>query len=480
MGIDGQTMVAETRMIPFFPNQIAARGVAVYLVALLAVSLFFWNFAIPFMYAALGVVWVSLFFLLTVRWSRGWQLIPRKQYIAYLFVFALVFRLVWVIASYFYYVRATGIPFEFDAADSMGYHEEAKWLAESGWDVLREYYFGPQAIQISDVGYPLYLTLLYKLFGPGVLLPRCIKALLSSFTCYLLYLLAGRTFGEGPGRMAGVMCALMPNLVIYCGYHLKETEMLFLEVAFLERADFLFRTRKTDVWTILLPTLLGASLFLFRTVLGAAAVFAFVTGIVLSSLPSLRRGWKRTALIGWGILCLFMIGGGTVMTEMEGYWEQREENLAKKRSEQVARGNQWAMYATGTVMAPIAVVLPFSTMVDTGQTSQLVKNGGNYVRNFMGIFAILAVIEAIRRKKWRDYAFIGSFVVAYLGVVSLSGFSNAERFLLPGLPGLILLWTYGVATLRNRTFKLLAPWCLVVLLMEIGWAYFKLGSRGLF
>ena len=87
--------------------------------------------------------------------------------------------------------------------------------------------------------------------------------------------------------------------------------------------------------------------------------------------------------------------------------------------------------------------------------------------------------EAIRRKKWREYAIIGSFVIAYLGAVSLSGFSNSERFLLPGLPCLIMMWAYGVSTLREKTYRLLNPWCVIVFLMEFGWAFFKLGSRGI-
>ena len=98
----------------------------------------------------------------------------------------------------------------------------------------------------------------------------------------------------------------------------------------------------------------------------------------------------------------------------------------------------------------------------------------------MGVFVLLALYEAIRRKHWRDLALPGSFVIAYLGVVSLSGFSNSERFLLPGLPMLIILWTYGITTLRKQTFKYLPHWCVIVVLMEVGWAYFKLGSRGLF
>ena len=132
-------------------------------------------------------------------------------------------------------------------------------------------------------------------------------------------------------------------------------------------------------------------------------------------------------------------------------------------------------------MAPMGFVLPFSTMVDVDQQyAQQTKHGGNYIRNFMGFFALLALYEAFRRKKWRDFSLIGSFVIAYLGVISLSGFSNSERFLLPGLPPLILLWTYGITTLRRQTFKFFNPWCVVVVLMEVAWAYFKLGSRGLF
>ena len=166
---------------------------------------------------------------------------------------------------------------------------------------------------------------------------------------------------------------------------------------------------------------------------------------------------------------------------MEGYWADRDENVVSKRQQQTSRGNQWAKYATGTVMAPMVFTLPFATMVDVDeQYGQQGKSGGNYIRNFMGFFAILAVYEALRRKKWRDFVLIGAFVIAYLGVVSQSGFSNSERFLLPGLPCLIMMWAYGVSVLRNKTYKLLMPWCLIVFAMEFGWAFFKLGSRGLF
>lgn len=467
-------------MKPFFPKQIAYRAIIVYLLSLAFVSILYLDYVMKIGYFALGVLFVIGFFCLSVIWSKYWRDIPTAKFIGYLATSAFLLRIIWVIVSFYYYIDATGAPFEFDSRDAIGYHTEAKWLAGEKWEVAWNYYFGSFSNGISDVGYPIYLTVLYKVFGPIVIVPRIIKAFLSTVTCILVYKLSSRTFSESVGRIAGIMCVLMPNLIIYCGYHLKETEMIFLEVAFLERLDYLIRNRKYNIFTIALPTVLAGSLFFFRTVLGAAAVFSFATAVILSSATSMGNNMKRVVLIVWGVLVLIIFSGGTAMTEVESLWEERDTSVVKKRTEQTIRGNQWAKYATGTVMAPLSFVLPFATMIDVDQQyAQQTKHGGNYIRNFMGFFALLSVYEAIRRKKWRDFAIIGSFVIAYLGVISMSGFSNSERFLLPGLPALIMMWAYGVSSLRKETYRFLTPWCVIVIAMEIGWAYFKLGSRGI-
>lgn len=467
-------------MVPYFPRQISTRAFVTYLVALVIVSFAFTRHIMQPLYFILGITWVAGFFFFTNYWSKNWHKSNDNVVISRIFWIALTIRLIWVVCSYFYYIRVTGIPFEFATADALGYHEEAKWLAGSSWRTAWRYYFGPESYGVSDVGYPLYLTCIYKLFGPQIIIPRIIKAFISSWTCVLVYKLSERTFGRDVARMAGIMMALMPNLVIYCGYHLKETEMLFLEVAFLERLDDLIRNPRARLINAVVASVLALSLFFFRTVLGAAAVFSAATTVLISNVPSMKKGWKRLALLSWGVLCLAITSGGTIANEIEGVWEEKDTNAIEKRQQQTSRGNQWAQYATGTVMAPMVMVLPFSTMVEVDQQySQEEKHSGNYVRNFMGIFAILGIYEAFRRKKWRDFAMIGSFVVAYLGVISLSGYVNAERFLLPGLPGLIMIWSYGINTLRARTFNLVKPWCIFIVIAEIAWAYFKIGSRGL-
>lgn len=466
-------------MVPYLPKQIALRALVTYLIALAAVSLLFFSYVMSGWQIALGIIWVAAFFFLTNAITKTAPEKPESVFVRNLILIAFLLRIAWVLGSFFYYSDITGRPFSREAADELGYHEDAAWMAGVSWKLAFSYLQNFKSV--SDWGFPLYLTLLYKVFGSGVLFPRVMNALFSTLSCVLAYRLSERTFGEETGMMTGTMMALMPNLVIYCGYHLKETLMIFLALAFLERLDYLIRNREYGFWDILFPTLLAGSLFLFRTILGAVALFSFASAILISSAPTLKKNGRRAAIIGWSVLCALVIGGGAIQSEMEGYWEQREANVLLKREQQTLRGSRWARYATGSVMAPMAFVLPFSTMIEVeGQQNQETKHSGNFIRNFMGFFAILAIYEAFRRKEWRNFTLIGSFVIAYLAIIAASGYSNSERFLLPALPGLIMMWAYGISTLREQTYKYLTPWCLIVIIMEVAWAFFKLGSRGVF
>ena len=465
-------------MVPFFPKIIANKGLVLYVVSLLAVSIAFNSFAMPFMWMVLGVIEVSLFFGLAPKLSKEWQSKSVNDFVRNLFWIAVLLRVVWVVFSYFFYVAQTGQPFEFGSADAIGYHGEAEWLAGEDWNYVWNYLFTSRS-GYSDSGYSLYLTTLYKVFGPNIMLARLLKAIYSGFTCVLLYKLASRSINEQVGRMAGLMAVLMPNLIIYCGLHVKETEMLFLIVAFLERTDYVLRSKKLTFFGILVPVFLAVVLFLFRTVLGAVAFFAFVTAVVFSPSRIMKKS-RRWVMIGWVILAIMLLAGGAIMNEVEQYWNDRGSNQESKRLEQTLRGNQWAKYATGAVMAPMIFIMPFSTMVDTGQENQMVLHGGNYVRNFMGVFVLITLyVVLFKKKNWRDFALIGSFVVGYLGIIATSGFANSERFLLPALPCLVILWAYGISELTPKSFKFVKYWYVIVPIMEIGWAYFKIGSRGL-
>ncbi|MBR3710810.1 MAG: hypothetical protein IKM99_07610 [Bacteroidales bacterium] len=466
-------------MIPFFPKQIASKAIYLYLAALGLVSIVFFQYAMSLTFVAIGVMWVVGFFLLSHYCSKEWQSIPEKLFIRRLFWTALLLRWAWVVFSYYFYIAKTGQPFEFAAADALWYYEESTGNRNTPIaDVIR--YLFVDAESVSDSGYVFYLSLVSKITGTSVLLPRFINSVFSAWTCVLLFQLTKRIVGEEAGRLAAVFSCFMPNLIYYCGLHMKEAMMLFVLVAFLERADYLLRSRKYTIWTILVPVLLLLILFTFRTVLGAAAAFAFVTGLVFTRASVVGRK-KKVMIIAWGALAVLTLAGGVIVNEIQGVWEDRNTNQETKRLSQTQRGNQWAKYATGTVMAPMMFVLPFPTMVDVDeQYNQQVLSGGNYVRNVFGGFVLIALFSAIFRKKnWRDLSLIGSYVIAYLGIVSASGFANSERFLLPGLPVLLILAAYGVTLLNVKYYRFFKIWLIIVPMMIVGWAVFKLGSRGL-
>lgn len=466
-------------MIRFFPQKIANKGIIIYLISLAAVSILFFKHAMGITYILLGLMWVIGFFTLSSTATKRWASLSPKRFCSTVFWVAFAIRVAWVIFSYFFYISKTGQPFEFGAADAVGYHEEAKWLSQHGWETAFNYWGSRGGY--SDVGYPFWLTVVYSIFGPSIIVERIIKCILSSFTCILIFKLARRNIGEFPARMAAIFCTFIPNLIMYCGMHLKEIEMIFLTVAFIERADFLFREKHYTFWNILIPFFLGISLFFFRTVLGIAALFALITALVFLPKREMKSRAKRSLLITWCAIGFIALAGGTIANEVEGVWERRDQDQERKRSEQTSRGNQWAKYATATVLAPIEFIMPLATMVDTDeQYNQQMLSGGNYVRNFFGVFVLLALMISIfRKKEWRSLSLIGAFTVMYLLIVGKSGFANSERFLLPTLPFLLILTAYGISNIEKKDMRYVSLWMYIVPVLEIGWAYFKLGSRGI-
>ena len=112
-------------MIPFFPKQIALKSIYLYLGALAAVSLLFFRHAMSIEFIVMGIAWVVGFFLLSSYFSQKWEDIPQKKLLLYIFLFALGLRIAWVFFAYLFFTNKTGIPFEFEAGDSIWYYEES-------------------------------------------------------------------------------------------------------------------------------------------------------------------------------------------------------------------------------------------------------------------------------------------------------------------------------------------------------------------
>ena len=444
-------------------------------------NVIFFSHALPVLWWAFGILEVISFFYFSNQLTRNWQKYTDKRFLKKLFQTALIIRLVWVVFSYFFYTAMTGRPFEFDSGDAFGYHGEGSWLADMIHNGNIQPYFEYIKGRYSDMGYPFYLGWQYSITDNSIIIARLLKALYGAFTCVLVYKLASRNFGEEVGRMAAIFCMLMPNLILYTGLHVKETEMLLLTVAFMERADAMFRNKNFNFIEIAPPIVLAAALFFLRTVLGVTAFIAMFTTLLFTSTKIIGVG-KRILLFVWMLAVVGYFIGGTISTEVESIWAARganQEASMKMRANQ-ANGNKYAKFATGIVFAPIIFVIPFPTLVETpNQENQKIINGGNFVKNIMAFFTMFALFWMVKNKKWRDYILIGSFTIGYLIIVSLSAFGQSERFHLPALPFELILAAFGISLITNKDKKYFRWWMIFIFMAIVGWSWFKLAGRGL-
>ena len=394
---------------------------------------------------------------------------------------SLVIRLVWVVFSYFFYLLMVGEPFDFAAADAKGYHIEATWVADMISQGKIANYFEYMEGRYSDMGYPLYLGVLYWLTDDSIIIARLLKALFSALTVLFTYKVAKRNFGEDIGRMASIFLMLFPNVIFYTGLHLKEVEMIFLSMFFIERADFILREKRIKLGGIALMLTIITMLFFFRTVLGAAALFATLTALVLSEkkVSKITNRWFMTL---WVVVAITFFLGGNIATEVEHVWAEREKNQEQALDWMTVRetGNQFARYASATIFAPTIFIIPFPTMVNIEhQPNQMMFHGGYFVKNFMAFFVMFAFYHLLKNKKLRDNLLLSSFILGYLLVVAFSAFAQSERFHLPGMPLFMVFAAYGVQHLETKQKVIFNGYLMFIALAVIAWSWFKLAGRGL-
>jgi hypothetical protein len=373
----------------------------------------------------------------------------------------------------------TGQTFEFSSADAMGYHRETLWLLDlinaNQLNVYLAYIKG----NYSDMGYVSYLALVYTISWKSILFARLLKAIMSAYMCVLVYKIAERNFGEPTAKIAGIITMLFPNLIYYCGLHLKETEMIFLTVLFVERADFLIREKKFNIPLLFITITIGLSLFLFRTVLGATALLSLVIGFIFLSSGKFEFA-KKVFFMIFVISFFFFFRGGEIESEIVGYWNARDTNqrVSMQARANLENGNDLSKYGTTAIFAPFMLVLPFPTLVNVStQQNQMMINGGYFIKNAFSFFVLLALFFIYQRRTFQEHTIILSLLISYLGVIAMSKFAISERFHLPILPLIIILGSYGITLVNKKNKKYYIPYLFFIALVIIGWNVFKLAGR---
>jgi len=485
------TYKATIAPLPYMPQKVSNMAMLAYIAALVTCAIVYNYYALEFRWILFGIIEVCGFFYFSNHCSKAWVNNTPKTFITKLFWWGFAIRILWVIISYLLYIHWTDTPFSIGAADELGYHEMAihgaDLLRDNVWNIYLPLQRYGGNVAFSDMGYPIYLSIVYWIFADSILIARIIKAIWSALTAVLIYKLALRNFGEYVGRMAGVFCMLMPNLIYYCSFQLKEVEMVFLAVLFAERADFILRKSKIQWKALLLLLLIPAYMFMIRTALAATLVLALLCALLFTSGRVVSIG-RRIALstlaviaaivmlfsttsIGEDVAQMWQTGGSTQQGNME-WRSQREGKLSQN----------FAKYAGAAVFAPMIFTIPFPTMAETpGQENQKMIHGGNYIKNILSFFTITILCVLLLSGEWRKHVLPIALLCGYLVVLVFSNFAHSERFHQPILPFTLMMAAYGISRMREiRWIKSWYPyWCILMFVAAVAWNWFKLKGRGM-
>ena len=118
-------------------------------------------------------------------------------------------------------------------------------------------------------------------------------------------------------------------------------------------------------------------------------------------------------------------------------------------------------------------------MVEESPDHNKMIHGSTYVKNFLAFFAMLAIVVAIRQKKWRDFSLIGTYELAYLAIIMFTFTSNSERYHEPAIPLIIVMAAYAMTHLRRKDLTLFYVYCGLLVVALFAWNWIKLAARGL-
>ena len=472
------------------PKRISDISMGTYFLALMACTLLYRSHILDWKWWIFGIISVVGFFYFANRQTKLWINTRPMAFTKKLFWTALALRVVWVLVSYFLYNQWTGTAFSIDAADELYYDEAARYganmIREGNWRIYSGImeYANPS---FSDMGYPMYLSVIYWIFNDSVLIARLLKAIWSVWTVVLVYKVAARNFGESTGRMAGIFCMLMPNLIYYCSFQLKEVEMVFLAILFVERADWLLRQPMLKAMQTVAVMLIPLALFMIRTALAATLVAAFFCALLLTTGRVSGYGKRFVLVIAAGAFALIMFFSSTsIGNDIKDMWQRggsgQKANMEWRSRRSGAISQQFAKYAGAAVFAPMIFTIPFPTMTETpGQENQKMIHGGNFVKNIVSYFTIIALVILLFSGNWRKHVLPLAVLCGYLVVLVFSSFAHSERFHQPILPLTLMFAALGISLIKENPWmkRYFSYWCVLMFLAALGWNWFKLAGRGM-
>lgn len=266
--------------------------------------------------------------------------------------------------------------------DSVWYLRQAENIT-NGLGVVTPY---SQPTAFWPVGYPFFLSLVYRIFGIHVFIAQLLNICFFCGISYLVYRLGLEFFDEKTARNATLLTALIPSQIFYTLLPLADIPFSFL-ILFL---IFIATRKQTFPNTLLLGVFFGFTNMLRPT--------ALLFPVVLIVYRFLKSGQFKRSLAQ--LVFIFVVGEMIMLP-----WQIRNYQIfhtfvlsANYGGYNLAMGNN--PHASGGVMAPDVFIprdqLSYYNSLDEAQKDRfLMKLGTNYIISHPGHSVILALKKLV-------------------------------------------------------------------------------------
>ncbi|MFC0876127.1 hypothetical protein ACE01N_06015 [Saccharicrinis sp. FJH2] len=406
-----------------------------------------------------------------------------KDFLIRIFILSFITRIIFLVLQngITYIYVPDYLPFELDAIDTKHYHNVGLLIAErlkSGLNISAR----SIGVAPSDYGFPLYLGMVYYVFGDAVFIGKLLNCVVGSFTVILLTVSVKRILTDEYARIVAYIAAFIPSSSWISSMYLKETVMVFIIILFFYSATNLTH-KKVNALNIGIAVLSVMALFFFRTFLGMLSITIFVTYFTITS----QRSFVRriiTVLIG-GAFFYIVILNSSLLLEVEqtqsSAESQTQVNFFRRT---VAKNNYNFSFSQLPLIVSGAIIAPYPNFYDLDSDKHkasirvVYRAANEMTRNILYFFGFLGMW--LFRKRWKKLFFIYGFYWGYLVVIAITGTAVHYRFQYPVVPFMIIFMSIGIVELKNKPkYRKLFPIYLSLLFLAyLGYNILRINVRG--
>lgn len=339
------------------------------------------------------------------------------------------------------------------------------WEA-GGWAVAEAWRSGVLAVYLvdSDPGYFYLIGAVYTITGRFPIAPTLLNGLFGAGAAVIAFFLAMRLYDRRTAVVAGMLAAFLPTLLVWSSLLYKDVVLSFFVAATVYCAIEVYHapTRRGVV-------LLGMSLLPLFMIRPESAMTLLSVTTLLITLAGRRRGSKLAALVAAGGMVLLVL----VVLEAAGL-AGKLDLMAKFRNPLAAATNArevWAdevgaratglsryLYGRNLLLSPhlllVALVMPFllplpgTAGLEMSITAFLMP--GQVVWLLLLPALLFGAMSALRRGTTPPHLYVVGVIGALVLGVAVAGYFSNPRYLVQGVPLMLVLAAHGLGAVRRR------------------------------